>query len=254
MVNAVLLLGQSNMSGRGDPADVEPIVDARIKVLRNGRWQKMFVPVHFERKSCGICLAESFAKTYIEEHTDENEEIGLIPCADGGSSISMWQPGELLYDHAVMQAKLAQRTSNIVAILWHQGESDCPPGKYPLYEEKFLNTVRSLRRDLNLPEVPFIVGGIGAFIANFVSKTKGAVYGGYVHINAALQKVVAEEPNMAFVSAEGLNHRGDSLHFDAQSLREFGLRYYDAFRKMENKTAACEKKSDTTEHTELEEF
>ncbi|MBQ2401175.1 MAG: hypothetical protein II311_04070, partial [Lachnospiraceae bacterium] len=34
-------------------------------------------------------------------------------------------PGELLYDHAVMQSKLAQRTSEIAGILWHQGESDC---------------------------------------------------------------------------------------------------------------------------------
>lgn len=252
MVNSVLLLGQSNMSGRGDPADVEPIVDARIKSLRNGRWQKMFVPVHFERKGCGTCLAESFAKAYIDEH--EQAEIGLIPCADGGSSISLWQPGELLYDHAVMQAKLAQRTSNIVAVLWHQGESDCPPEKYPVYEEKLRNVIRSLRRDLDLQGVPFIVGGIGDFIENFVSKTKGAIYGNYVHINAALQKVAAEEPNMAFVSARGLTHRGDDLHFDAKSLREFGLRYYDAFRKMENKTAVYENKTDTTEHTELEEF
>lgn len=49
----------------------------------------------------------------------------MIPCADGGTKIKQWQPGELLYDHAVAMAKLAMRTSKLCGIIWHQGESDC---------------------------------------------------------------------------------------------------------------------------------
>ena len=33
-------------------------------------------------------------------------------------------PGEILYDNTVNNAKLAQRTSELAGILWHQGESD----------------------------------------------------------------------------------------------------------------------------------
>mgnify|MGYP000999236259 CR=1 FL=1 len=47
--------------------------------------------------------------------------VGLIPCADGGTSLDDWAVGGLLYDNAVFQAKLAQRTSELSGILWHQG-------------------------------------------------------------------------------------------------------------------------------------
>ena len=47
-------------------------------------------------------------------------------------------PGSLLYDHAVANAKLAQRTSTLAGILWHQGESDCLDGLYQTYGQKLL--------------------------------------------------------------------------------------------------------------------
>ena len=34
---------------------------------------------------------------------------------------------------------------------------------------------------------------------------------------------------VAFVSSQGLTHKGDVLHFDSPSLREFGRRYAHAF-------------------------
>jgi len=39
-------------------------------------------------------------------------------------------------------------------------------------------------------------------------------------------------PHTAYVSAEGLKHRGDKLHFDSASCREFGRRYFDAFQSL----------------------
>mgnify|MGYP003293686336 CR=1 FL=1 len=43
MIHSVLLVGQSNMAGRGFPADVEPIINKNIKVMRNGLWREMYV-------------------------------------------------------------------------------------------------------------------------------------------------------------------------------------------------------------------
>ena len=79
MVHSFLLIGQSNMAGRGFLHEVQPIRDARIKVLRNGRWQTMWEPIHFDRPFAGIGLGASFAKRWLEDHP--GEEIGLIPCA-----------------------------------------------------------------------------------------------------------------------------------------------------------------------------
>ena len=106
---SVLLIGQSNASGRGNPADVAPIPNDRLFVLRNGRWRPMYVPVNPDRDTAGVCLAESFVYRCLQEY---DIDVGIIPCADGGSSLEMWMPGELIYDNAVFQAKQAQHLQN----------------------------------------------------------------------------------------------------------------------------------------------
>ncbi len=228
MIHSFLLIGQSNMAGRGFVNEVEPIKNDRIKVLRNGRWQPMYVPVNCDRAFSGVNLAESFADAYQKEH---NVDVGLIPCADGGTSLSQWRVGGLLYDHAVMQAKLAQRTSTIAGVLWHQGEGDCRSERYPLYEEKFSAIMYSFINDLELYDVPFLLGGLGDFLKDC---TLSDNLKNYNHVNEALKSIAEKNIMSGFVSAEGLEANPDNLHFCAKALREFGLRYYEEFKKLED--------------------
>ena len=54
-------------------------------------------------------------------------------------------PGEILYDNAVMNAKLAQRPSEICGILWHQGESDSLNVEdRDNYRERFMNMLNGM--------------------------------------------------------------------------------------------------------------
>ena len=76
MIHAFLLIGQSNMAGRGFMDELEPVSNPRLKVLRNGRWQPMYRPVNNDRKFSGVCLAESFADAYSKTH---DVDVGLIP-------------------------------------------------------------------------------------------------------------------------------------------------------------------------------
>ena len=70
LVDSVLMLGQSNMAGRGDMEQVKPIRNPMCYMLRMGRWQPMCEPVNpdrgiFEgRYRSGISLAASFADEY----------------------------------------------------------------------------------------------------------------------------------------------------------------------------------------------
>ena len=227
MIHSFLLIGQSNMAGRGFANEVEPIQNDKIKVLRNGRWQPMYVPVNCDRPFSGVNLAESFADAYQKEH---NVEVGLIPCADGGTSLSQWRVGGLLYDHAVMQARLAQRTSTIAGVLWHQGEADCGEELHPLYEEKFSAIMYSLINELELYDVPFLLGGLGDFLKNCTLSEK---LKNYDYVNEALKSIAEKNIMAGFVSAEGLQSNPDNLHFSSKALREFGLRYYEEFKKLE---------------------
>jgi hypothetical protein len=236
MIHSFLLIGQSNMAGRGIPSEVEPIQNKDILMLRNGRWWPMYVPVNPDRVTAGINLAESFADQYARDH---GVQVGLIPCADGGTHISQWRCGGALFDHACMMAKLADRSATIAGILWHQGESDCTAERYPLYEEKLTDIVNGFRKVPYLANVPFLVGGLGDFLPKYAPNLAN-----YVHINDALKSVAAKLDNMGYVNAEGLTANPDNLHFSARALREFGLRYYDVFRTLENKEQVFEEKPD----------
>ena len=216
-----LLIGQSNMAGRGKLQDAHEIDTSRIYTLRNGRWQKMFRPIHPDRSFSGVCLAESFAEAFAEKY---GTDVGLICCADGGTSLDQWQPGELLFDNAVYQAKLAMRTSRLAGVLWHQGEAECDNGLYGTYQPRFERMMGVLRQELGLSDVPFIVGGLG----DFLKEARGS----YIHVNQAFERIAEENPLTGFASAEGLTSNSDKLHFNADSLYEFGLRYFDVFERL----------------------
>ena len=228
MIHSFLLIGQSNMAGRGFINEVEPIVNDKLLVLRNGRWLPLYVPVNPDSHMSGINLSESFAALYAE---DKNVQVGLIPCAYGGSSLDMWQVGGLLFDHACYMASLASRTSTIAGVLWHQGESDSiNDTDYLQYEQKLNVIFSAFRKRLDLYDVPFLVGGLGDFLE--VHREK---YSHFKEVSQALQNMADKDPMMGFVSAEGLTSNPDNLHFSAKSLREFGERYYREFLKYERK-------------------
>lgn len=236
------------MAGRGFIDEVEPIVNDKIKVLRNGRWQNMYVPVNCDRAFSGINLAESFADLYSKE---KNVDVGLIPCADGGTSLSQWVEGGLLFDHACYMAELASRTSTIAGVLWHQGEADCSEKLYPMYEEKLVKFLDALQKKLNLYDVPILLGGLGDFLKDCKLSTN---LKNYTNINEILKKTAKNRKMTGFVSAEGLLANPDNLHFSAKALREFGLRYYDAFLQLEDKNKIfCEKcNADDAVRTQME--
>ncbi|MGE7602971.1 sialate O-acetylesterase [Peribacillus sp. NPDC097675] len=226
MIKSFLMLGQSNMAGRGFLHEVEPIYNEKIKMLRNGQWQMMTEPINYDRPVSGVSLAASFAEAWSKAHPAE--EIGLIPCAEGGSSLNDWHPQGTLFQHALSEARFALETSEICGILWHQGESDSNNSLHETYYEKLSLIIETLRKELNLQNIPFIIGELG----DFLGKTGFGKYSTESHeINEHLRRFSHEQQNCYFVSAEGLTANPDGIHFNAISLRKFGYRYFEAFSK-----------------------
>ncbi len=106
----VLLIGQSNMAGRGKVAPADQVTHPRILMLDKAlAWVPAKDPVHFDKPGmAGVGLASAFARS-MAEHEPE-ARIGLIPCAVGGTSISQWAPDGALYSNAAARAKHALRT------------------------------------------------------------------------------------------------------------------------------------------------
>ncbi|MDM5334213.1 sialate O-acetylesterase [Ureibacillus composti] len=228
-MKSILLIGQSNMAGRGFIEDVSPIYNEHINMLRNGRWQMMAEPINFDRHISGVGPVASFALAWTEDHPGES--IGIIPCAEGGSSIDEWAIDGLLTRHAISEAKFAMETCELVGILWHQGESDSYGERYKTYEDKLRSLLKHLREELNAPEIPIIIGELGHYLGE-VGFGKSAVE--YKEINEILSNVAHTEENCYFVTAKGLTANPDGIHIDAMSQRKFGLRYYEAFSKQKH--------------------
>lgn len=230
-LRSFLMIGQSNMAGRGDIADVEPINNFRCYMLRNGRFLRMSEPVNPDRAvfgkgfKSGISLAASFADEFAKHY---KSRVGLIPCADGGTTINEWQPGEILYDNAVFMTKLAMRSSTFSGIIWHQGESDCTSdGQLSAYKDKFLNFVNSIRRDLGAEDLPFIAGEISENIGEGWGVGTRAV-----SFNRILRELSGELSLFGVASSAGLLLKDDGVHFTSASAREFGKRYFEIYKGM----------------------
>ncbi len=228
-MKSILMIGQSNMAGRGFINEVPMICNERILMLRNAGWQMMAEPINYDRPNAGIGLAGSFAAMWCMEH--EGEQIGLIPCAEGGSSLDDWAVDKNLFKNAVIQAGFAMQDSELIGILWHQGESDSYGGGYQTYYKKLQVIIESLRKELNAFEVPLIIGGLGDFLGK---NGCGLNCTEYELVNEQLLKFAREQENSCFVTAEGLTPNPDGIHMDAVSQRRFGVRYYEAFVKREH--------------------
>ena len=230
VIHSFLMIGQSNMAGRGKLGTVDPIVNPKCYMLRMGRWQNMREPINPDRSvydgtfRSGVSLGTSFAD---KAANVMGWRVGMIPCADGGTKIEQWMPGEILFDHAVFMAKLAMRTSTLSGILWHQGESDCMSECDLLaHPDRFLEMATAMRRELGAENIPFLIGEISDKIEvhDIGSKAK--------QMNDAYRALAAKMPLCKVVSAEDLTLCPDKLHFDAPSLRVFGERYFDTYKQI----------------------
>ena len=227
-----LLAGQSNMAGRGvvEEQDLRP--HPRVLMLtKDQRWVPAVDPMHYDKPAvAGVGLGRSFGIRVAE--ADPAIIVGLVPCAAGGSPIASWAPGgyhdqtdSYPLDDALRRARFALRFGTMKGILWHQGESDAQNGRAEVYEGKLHALIALFRKEVDAPDLPFLAGQLGRFPDRPWDDPKRM-------IDAAHRSLPDEVAHTAFVGSEGLTHKGDGVHFDAASCREFGRRYAEAYLVM----------------------
>jgi hypothetical protein len=226
-LDVFLLLGQSNMSGRGSLGMVPPIDDPYILVYRpeNG-WTRAREPLHDDDpQKVGVGLGMSFARK--RRVRVPERAIGLVPCAVGGSPLRRWSPGADLFERALTLGRQAAASGVVRGILWHQGETDADCRECAIsYSVRLRRTIDAFREGLGLPSLPFITGELGTFLSRHDR------FEHYDFINIQLSTLADHTDHYACVSSEGLNDDGDALHFDAASLRIFGQRYEQAYAEL----------------------
>lgn len=224
MVNAFLLMGQSNMAGRGVIGELPALDNPNVWMLCCGRWVQAKEPVHRDRPDTGEGLALSFGNALSGQ---SGKTVGLIPCAVGGTKLEQWGAGEQLFRNTQQAAWEAMRLGGVIqGILWHQGEGDARERQTAeCYCERLLAMFQALLQALKLRNVPIIVGELGRYLAH--SQT----YPFADEVNRQLHHFVQLYQPADCVSADELTDKGDGLHFCTASLREMGRRYAKACQK-----------------------
>lgn len=223
-----LLIGQSNMAGRGPLEPEGRPLDEKIWMMDStDNWVPAKDPVHFDKPAAvGVGPGLSFARAV--RQALPAHEIGLIPCAVGGSGIDDWQTGArhsqtgiYPYDEMLARVKKAKKEGRIKAILWHQGEQDSNPEKAAVYEEKLLHFFTKLRKDIGARKVPVIIATLGDFYVERNPEAK--------RINDIIIRVPENLKNVYYVSSSGLDHHGDQVHFGTAAQKELGRRYAEKY-------------------------
>ncbi|KAG8083168.1 hypothetical protein GUJ93_ZPchr0015g6693 [Zizania palustris] len=232
-----LLAGQSNMAGRG--AVVHPLPPPyrshrRVFRLAASRgWVPAAPPLHADidtHKTCGLGPAMPFAHRVLAAvpspdsgggggGNDTPVVLGLIPCAVGGTRISMWAKGQPLYEFAVARtlAAVADGGGNLGAVLWFQGESDTIEiDDAQSYGAKMERLVADLRADLELPNLLVIQVGLASGEGNYTDIVREA------------QKNIVL-PNVLLVDAMGLPLRDDQLHLSTEAQIRLGNMLAEAY-------------------------
>lgn len=216
-----LLVGQSNMAGRGEIDSLSSPNNPRILMLTDeNKWFIAKDPLHFDKpKIAGVGPGLAFAQKMLTFEKKRKVRIGLIPCAVGGTSIDMWQPGKdaydgqyFPYDDAIKRLHVAMKDGIIKGIIWHQGEGDSNDEKAKVYIEKLEKLIMLFRDEIGNQRTPFVAGELGYYKEN------------YMLINNELRRLPDIVPLSAVATSEQLIHNGDGTHLDSKSARELGRR------------------------------
>lgn len=226
-----LLIGQSNMAGRGKmiaqdtlkPIEGVWLLGPEDKPVPAKNPLNQYSTIRKQYSMQQICPGTAFSQ---EMRKHGSRDILLVVNARGGTTLDQWVEGTEYYSEAVRRTKEAMKYGTLRGILWHQGCGDSKPAKVAVYMDKLSGMVGALRRDLGVGEsVPFIAGELARW------RPTVAAFNEMIH---GISDVI---PNSAWVSSEGctmLKNERDP-HFGREGQLLLGERYAEKMLKMNKK-------------------
>ena len=231
-----LLIGQSNMAGRGELLEEDYAEIPNVYLLDSEGTPvaaKNPMNIYSSIRKAGDALQQmgpgaSFASTVVEQ---TGRKLLLVVNARGGSAIAEWAKGATatspsFYDEAVRRTQQAMEKGALKGILWHQG---CSDQKNTSYMTQLTVLANNLRNDFGA-DVPFIVGQLGDWrssSANFNTNIQNVndylIYSDWVSSQGCVP-IITEESN-------GQPDLTDP-HFNRASQITMGKRYAQKILKM----------------------
>ena len=244
--DVIIQAGQSNSEGAGYGSVAEPYTpDERVWYLnQNGILTLAAEEVWYNdvRGNFGL----PFAREYIRAGMlAEGRRLLILRCAVGSSGFlsGRWGMGDDLYLQMMEMTRTAlalNPENRLVALLWHQGETDSVRGaSFEVYYKHLSDLLASVRAVFGAPDLPFIAGDFvhdwksdNMEICTPVVEATRAVcrdcgYGGFAESEGLLS-------NRRELDYRPLNWGDDPIHFSRKSVYELGRRYFAEFERIVN--------------------
>ncbi len=237
-----LLLGQSNMAGRGTMITADTATISNVFLLNDdgipvpahnplNKYSSVRKDMSMQQIGPGLSFSQKLAR-------ETGHKILLVVNALGGSSITAWKKDSPLvtdlasiaygqkqcYAEAVRRAKQAQEYGELKGIIWHQGEANINSAN--TYMSVFVDIMNGLREDLQAPNALVIAGELNYW------QTQNATF------NTMLHDIALYLPKSGWASAEGLTMLKDvsDPHFSRTAQLIFGERFADKVLSLDTTT------------------
>jgi hypothetical protein len=230
--------GQSNSDGTGFGDVEKPFVPTEnIMYMFPGGSIETARERHWDNMTAGD-LSLSFAESYINNGLlAPGRKILILRGAVGGTGFldHRWRPGDDLHENLMGMIKKAlslNSQNRPIVFLWHQGETDAGlKASCETHTRHLATLINNVREACAAPMLPFIC-------ADFVQEWKDVKDTTFELVERAMRKVCANDPYAMFVETDGLasNNQqyggGDTIHFSRAALQQLGIRYFNAFQKI----------------------
>ncbi len=223
----LILAGQSNMVGLGDTSDLKASDALLPPNVRYFIGAEETTPAEHPRFGPEVTLGQELATAM------PDREIVMVKYARGGTSLLAWAPqwdstrAEITRNAAAgpLYAQLLEvlrgldigSDAEVGAILWMQGERDArTPEAGAEYFANLVDLVTAFRRDLALPELPFILGLVNPPPDRYPAQQA---------VREAQIRAAREVAGVRLIATDDLTKWDDNLHYDTEGILELGRRF-----------------------------
>ena len=240
----IIQAGQSNADGTAH-GPIEDYYEPNQDVwYMNGNF---VITEAVERVIYGNEIRSNFSLSFSREYINngllkEGRKILILRTAVGGTGFldNRWKLTDDLYLRMMEMIRTAlslNPENRLVALLWHQGETDAlHHASYDTHYNHLMTLLRSVRDEFGVPELPFVAG-------DFVKQWENAHLDICTPVVDAIRAVCRDSAKALFVESDGLlsnaeevypnNTRlNDTIHFSRRSIYELGRRYFEAYSKL----------------------
>lgn len=215
-VKVFLLAGQSNMAGSGQQADLPvELQSPQDDILF---YEGSSLTTLRPRGNGGFGPEITFGRTIADAFP--NDTFAIIKHAVGGTDLDYaWDPvvgnqyanfrGKII--RGLYELNNAGHTTEIVGMLWTQGERDVSIGTSAAYETNLNGLIADVRTRYGT-DLPFFVSQLSSGQTDLVERSSQAEFDAVRNAQAA---VAANDPNTHLIVTDDFELWSDALHFNS---------------------------------------